>query len=492
MSTHLEPAELRRLFLFEDLDDEQLAWVAGAGDVVDYPAGAVVSAEGEPAECFYVLLEGTMTMSRRVGADEVETIRTSSPGVYSGAVQFYFGDQIDQRYPATVRAVTDSRFLALPAVEFGTVFRGWFPMATHLLQGLFVGTRNTNELVGQRERLLALGKLTAGLTHELNNPAAAAARATASLRDRFAGMRHKLAMLASGKIDGRVLRALTDLQETFVANLEQAEELSALERSDREDVLGEWLEDHEVNGPWELAAVFVPAGLGPADLEKVADAVDPGFLEPALRWLAYTVETEMLLGEIRESTSRISGLVNAAKQYSNLDRTPHQDADLHAGLDATLVMLSAKVGGGITVVKEYDRSLPLVPGYPAELNQVWTNLIVNALDAMGGSGTLTLRTGRDGDCAFVDVCDTGHGIPEDLQRRVFEPFFTTKAVGEGTGLGLDMSYRIVVNRHGGDLRVTSRPGDTRFRVLLPLTEPVSAAVPASPPAPGPGDPAPAG
>ncbi|MGY1602168.1 ATP-binding protein [Geodermatophilus sp. SYSU D00815] len=492
MSTHLTPEELRGLFLFADLDDEQLAWVARVGDVVEYPAGAVVSAEGEPAECFYVLLDGTMSMSRRVGADEVETIRTDSPGVYSGAVQFYFGDQIDQRYPATVRAVTGCRFLALPAVEFGTVFRGWFPMATHLLQGLFVGTRNSNELVGQRERLLALGKLTAGLTHELNNPAAAAARATAALRDRFAGMRHKLAMLASGKVDGRVLRALTDLQETFVANLEQADELSALERADREDLLGEWLEDREVTGPWELAAVFVPAGLGPADLEKVADAVDPGFLEPALRWLAYTVETEMLLGEIRESTSRISGLVNAAKQYSNLDRTPHQDTDLHAGLDATLVMLSAKLGAGVTVVKDYDRSLPLVPGYPAELNQVWTNLVVNALDAMAGSGTLTLRTGRDGDCAFVEVGDTGHGIPDELQRRVFEPFFTTKAVGEGTGLGLDMSYRIVVNRHGGDLRVTSRPGDTRFRVLLPLTERVSAAAAASPPGPGPGDREPAG
>jgi signal transduction histidine kinase len=182
------------------------------------------------------------------------------------------------------------------------------------------------------------------------------------------------------------------------------------------------------------------------------------------------VETELLLREIRDSTSRISALVEAARQYSQLDRTPHQDTDLHAGLDATLVMLSAKIPSGITVVKEYDRSLPLVPAYAAELNQVWTNLIVNALDAMAGTGTLTLRTGRDGDCAVVEVADTGPGIPEALRRRVFEPFFTTKPVGQGTGLGLDVSWRIVVNRHGGDVRVTSRPGDTRFRVLLPLTE----------------------
>jgi signal transduction histidine kinase len=471
MSAHLPPDELQALFLFADLDAEKLAWVAEHGDVVSYPAGSVVSAEGAPADCFSVLLEGTMTMSRRVGADEVETIRTSSPGVYSGAVQFYFGDQISQNYPGTVRAITDCRFLQLPAEEFGVVFRRWFPMATHLLQGLFLGTRNTNELVGQRERLLALGKLTAGLTHELNNPAAAAARATAALQDRFAGMRHKLAMLADGRIDGRVLRDLTDLQETFVARATTAAELSALERSDAEDVLGDWLEDHEVREPWELAGVFVPAGLGPADLEKVADTVAENFLEPALRWLAYTVETEMLLAEIRESTHRISGLVEAAKQYSQMDRSPHQEIDLRVGLDATLVMLGAKIPSGVAVVKDYAADLPLVPAYAAELNQVWTNLIVNALDAMAGQGRLTVRTAKDGDCALVEIGDTGPGIPEELRRRVFEPFFTTKPVGQGTGLGLDVSWRIVTNRHGGDLRVVSQPGDTRFQVRLPLTEP---------------------
>jgi signal transduction histidine kinase len=423
----------------------------------------------------------------------VETVRTSSPGVYSGAVQFYFGDQISQNYPATVRAITDCRFLALPADEFADVFRRWYPMAVHLLQGLFVGTRNSNEVVGQREKLLALGKLTAGLTHELNNPAAAAMRATAALQDRFAGMRHKLALLADGRIDGRVLRGLTELQETFVARLASAEQLSALERSDAVDVLGEWLEDHEVTEPWALAGIFVPAGLGAADLEKVADAVEDGFLEPALRWLAYTVETEMLLAEIKESTTRISGLVDAAKQYSQMDRSPHQDTDLTAGLDATLVMLSAKIGSGIIVVKDYAADLPLVPAYAAELNQVWTNLIANALDAMAGSGTLTVRTALDGDCALVEIGDTGPGIPEALRRRVFEPFFTTKPVGQGTGLGLDVSWRIVVNRHGGDLRVLSQPGDTRFQVWLPLTEPaVSAGATASPPAPAPAGREPAG
>jgi signal transduction histidine kinase len=467
----LTPEELRGLFLFEDLDEDQLSWVAENGRVVEHPAGSEVAVEGEPAECFLVLLEGTLSMFRLVGGSEVATVRTSYRGAYSGAVQFYFGDRIEQRYPATVRAVTDCRFLALPAGPFAEVFRRWYPMAVHLLEGLFLGQRTFAELVGQRERLLALGKLSAGLTHELNNPAAAAGRAAAALRDRFAGMRHKLALLSEEKIDGEMLRTLTVLQEEFVSRVGGLGDLPALERSDREDALGDWLEDHAVTQPWELAGVFVAAGLGAADLDRVADAVAPSFLEPALRWLAYTVETESLLVEIVDSTSRISQLVDAAKQYSQLDRMPHQPTDLHAGLDATLVMLSAKIGPGVTVVKDYDRTLPAVPSYAGELNQVWTNLVHNALDAMAGEGTLTLRTTRDGDCALVEVADTGPGIPEELRTRVFEPFFTTKPVGQGTGLGLDVSWRIVVERHGGDLRVTSSPGNTRFQVFLPLTEP---------------------
>jgi signal transduction histidine kinase len=470
-AVRLAPDELRALFLFENLTDEQLGWVAANGDVVECGAGTEVSVEGEPAECFFVLLDGTMTMVRLVGGSEVETVRTDHRGVFSGAVQFYFGDRLEQRYPATVRAITDCRFLALPAQPFAAVFRQWYPMAVHLLEGMFVGQRNSAELVGQRERLLALGKLTAGLTHELNNPAAAAARATAALRDRFAGMRHKLALLSEDKIDGEMLRSLTGLQEEFVARIAGTPELSALERSDLEDGLVDWLDDHDVTQPWELAGVFVPAGLAPDDLDRVADAVAPSFLEAALRWLAYTVETETLLAEIGDSTGRISALVDAAKQYSQMDRTPHQPTDLHAGLDATLVMLSSKIATGVTVVKEYDRSLPKVPAYAGELNQVWTNLVHNALDAMAGQGTLTLRTARDGDCALVEIADTGPGIPDELRRRVFEPFFTTKPVGQGTGLGLDVSWRIVVKRHGGDLRVTSRPGDTRFQVLLPFSEP---------------------
>jgi signal transduction histidine kinase len=465
------PAQLRELFLFTDLTDDQLAWVVANGDVVSYAEGDTVLAEGEQAECFYVLLSGTLSLVRKVRGDEVEMTRTDQPGVYAGATQFYLEDQVDQVYGASVRAVTACEFLALPATEFAAKFRQWFPMAVHLLQGMFVGIRNADELVAQRERLLALGKLTAGLTHELNNPAAAAVRATETLRERFAGMRHKLAMLADGHFDGLQLHRLTKIQEKFIERMAAAEELTPIQVADREDELGEWLEDRDVQGGWDLAPVFVAAGITTSDLDELSNAVDVGFLSPALRWLAYTVETENLLLEVKESTKRISELIGAAKQYSQLDRTPHQNVDLHDGIDATLVMMSGKIAEGVRVVKDYDRTLPHVPAYAAELNQVWTNLIDNALHAIDGSGTLTIRTTLEGDQALVEVIDTGPGVPPELKRRVFEPFFTTKGVGQGTGLGLDMSWRIVVNRHGGDLRVVSEPGDTHFQVRLPLRAP---------------------
>jgi len=465
------PAQLRELFLFEDLTDDQLAWIVEHGDVVSYKAGETVSVEGEPAKCFYVLLSGELVMVRMVRGDEVEITRSNNPGAYSGATQFYLGDQVDQVYGATIRAVTDSSFLALPAAEFAAKFNQWFPMAVHLLQGMFVGLQNANVLVAQRERLLALGKLTASLTHELNNPAAAAVRATETLRERFAGMRHKLAMLADGHFDGLQLHQLTKIQDKFIQRMAVAEELTPIQVSDREDELGEWLEDREVPGGWDLAPVFVAAGITVSDLNEVSNVVDTDFLEPALRWLSYTVETENLLIEVKDSTKRISTLVGAAKQYSQLDRTPHQDVDLHEGLKATLVMLAGKKPEGVRIVKDFDRSLPKVPAYAAELNQVWTNLIENAIDAVGGEGTITIRTALDGDSALVEVIDDGPGVPEDLKRRVFEPFFTTKGVGRGTGLGLDVSWRVVVNRHGGDLRVVSKPGDTHFQVRLPLVSP---------------------
>jgi signal transduction histidine kinase len=474
MSTDMTKDQLRELFLFTDLTDEQLDWIDEHGDVVEFGADTEVFAEGEPARCFWVLLSGTIATARTIGGDRVETARTDQVGVYLGAVSFYLEESLENGYASSARAVTDVRLLALPVGKFALAFRKWFPMAVHLLQGMVLGTRRGQAITGQRERLLALGKLSAGLTHELNNPAAAAARAASTLRDRVAGMRHKLAMLAEGKLDKDALLALTGLQEEFADRVHDAPELSAVATSDLEDELTDWLQDHGVGGSWDLAPVFVAGGLRVADLEGVRAAtringVDAS-LDGAMRWLAYTVETESLLREITDSTSRITALVGAAKQYSQLDRAPFQWLNVHEGLKATLVMFGAKLGKGVTLVKDFDRTLPTIPGYPAELNQVWTNLIDNALAAMAGTGTLTVRTARDEDWLLVEVADTGPGIAAEIRKRVFEPFFTTKGVGEGTGLGLDVSWRVVVNRHHGDLSVESEPGNTRFQVRLPLTE----------------------
>jgi signal transduction histidine kinase len=377
-----------------------------------------------------------------------------------------------------MHATEPSRFFVLDAAKFAQLMHDWFPMAVHLLEGLFFGTKNTQEAIGQRERLLALGSLSAGLTHELNNPAAAAVRATGSLHERLAGLRDGLAEIAAGPHDGAVLATLLRLQSQEASRVAQASALSPLEASDREDEISDWLDDHDVPDGWQLASSFVQAGLDTDWLEQAAQALraaspDGCDLPAAMRWLGDTVETEVLLSEITDSVTRISVLVGAARQYSQLDRAPYQVVDVHDLLDSTLVMLAGKLGDGVTVVKHYDRSLPKIPCYPAELNQVWTNLIDNAIAAMAGTGTLTITTAADNDRMLVEFADTGPGVPAELRERIFEPFFTTKGVGQGTGLGLDISWRIVVSRHHGDLRVESVPGDTRFQVRLPLTAPAA-------------------
>ncbi|WP_281157358.1 ATP-binding protein [Streptomyces sp. HYC2] len=463
--------EIGSLFLFEKLRPEQLGRLCAEGRVEMFEPGPVYT-EGEPATCFYVMIEGTVVLSRRVGGDDVEVTRTSQRGVYSGAMQAYLGDRLRQVYINSMRVTEPTRFFVLPADAFADIMREWFPMAVHLLEGLFFGSKSTQAAVGQRERLLALGSLSAGLTHELNNPAAAAVRATATLRERVAKMRRKLAVIAEGPFTRDQLTSLMEIQERTAERVAKAPDLSPLQAADREDALTDWLEDHGIGQGAQLAPTFVQAGLDVDWLEQVAAAVDEEILPGAVGWLNYTVETELLMDEIGDSTTRISRLVDAAKQYSQLDRAPYQVADVHELLDSTLLMLSGKIGPRIEVVKEYDRTLPRIPAYPAELNQVWTNLIDNAVCAMngaGGEGTLTVRTALHDDRLLVEFRDTGPGVPPEIRDRIFDPFFTTKPVGQGTGLGLDISWRIVANKHHGAIHVESVPGDTRFQVLLPLT-----------------------
>jgi signal transduction histidine kinase len=460
------PDELRTLFLFEKLTDDQSDWLCRRGRVEEFTAGPVY-AEGDPADRFYVLLGGTVVLSRRVGDDDVEVSRTSTPGAYAGAWQAYLGDRFPQLYTNSMRVTEASRFFVIDASVFAELVNEWFPMAVHLLEGhVFYGT-DLQALTGQRERLLALGSLSAGLTHELNNPAGAGVRAAAELRERVAGAWRRLGAIAAGPYDRGTLETLIKLQEAAVKRVPSAQALSPLEASDTEDAINEWLTSHGLDDGWQLAPTLVAAGLDIAWLERVAASVEAAALAEAVRWLCCTVETELLIREIEDCTTRISVLVGAAKQYSQVDRAPYQIIDVHELLDSTLLILAGKIPPGISLVKEYDQSLPPIPAYASELNQVWTNLIDNAVSAMGQAGVLTVRTGTDSDQVVVVIGDTGPGVPPEIRDRIFEPLFTTKPVGQGAGLGLDTAWRIVVNKHHGDLRVASVPGNTQFLVRLP-------------------------
>jgi signal transduction histidine kinase len=467
----LTRAELRSLFLFQSLSDEQLDWLAEHGHIEQRAAGAMVYTEGEPADDFFVVLEGSVALLRRVRSDDIEVSRTDQRGVYGGAVQAYIREAAPPLYPNSMRALTDVQLFVLAAADFAHMVRDWFPMAIDLLEGLFFGLRSTQAATGQREHLLALGSLSAGLAHELNNPAAAAMRAAGALREHVGGMRRKLRRLASGDLDRESLSTLVDLQRSLIDEMAGAPKLSAREAAEREDEVGAWLEDRGVPTAWDVAPVFAGAGVGTACLEDIASSVPPTLLDTAMQWMADTVETEQLLGEMDDSLRRISNLVGAARQYSQMDRAPEQVVDVRELLDSTLVMFGGKLPTGVRVVKDYAPSLPSILAYGAELNQVWTNLIHNALDAMGDEGTLGVRVYAEDGSVVVEIADTGPGIAPDVEARIFEPFFTTKPVGQGTGLGLDISWRIVVNRHHGDLTVTSVPGDTRFRVRLPVERP---------------------
>jgi signal transduction histidine kinase len=364
----------------------------------------------------------------------------------------------------------------LSAEDFAALVTQQCPMAVHLLDGLYEGVRATESAMRQREHLVQLGHLSANLAHELNNPAAAAVRATEQLRGRMSAMRHKLGLLADGGLSPEVVSRLVKTQEVAVERaIKPRPDLTALEESDLEDAIADRLEEVGVDNAYDLAPVFAAAGMDAQWVDDVVEQVDSGLeWSAAFGWLRYTLETETLMTEIEEAATRISSLVGAVKQYSHMDQAQHQDLDVKPGIESTLVMLARKLSG-IEVHREYAADLPTVPGYPAELNQVWTNLIDNAADAMTqdgrGSGVLTLRTRADADAVFVEIADDGPGVPEEVRDHLFDAFVTTKPTGEGSGLGLENARRIIERRHRGSLNYSTGPEGTTFCVRLPLRKP---------------------
>jgi signal transduction histidine kinase len=456
----VDKSELRRVPVFADLPDDQLDWFLSQAQEMNLKAGETYLRQGDPADAMFVILAGQLQARGEMGGGETFVFELE-PGEVTGILPFSRMKQ----FRLSGRAVTDSQALRFSATLFPELVQR-MPVLTQRLVGLMADRiRETTRMEQQRDRLASLGKLSAGLAHELNNPASAATRATNQLRKMLTKIRN--ASLELGRRD------LTPAQKAEIEKLEASFTRTdivppdALTISDLEDQIDSLLRSHGQNDLWMLAAGLARRNINPEAVESLFANLDAETARAALVRIAASVEIASLLHEIESSTSRISELVGAIKEYTHMDQAPVQNVDVVRSLETTLTILNHKLKRGVTVQREYNPVPLLVNSFGSELNQVWTNIIDNAIDAMHGTGELRIRTYRDDSCAVVEIRDNGPGIPEEVQPHIFEPFFTTKGVGEGTGLGLDTVQRIV-KKHRGNIQLNSKPGDTRFQVWLPL------------------------
>jgi len=450
---------LRKSPVFSDLPDDQIAWFLGQAQEMPLKAGELYARQGAPADAMFVLLEGEFQWRGDFSGETF--VRDLGAGEVTGLLPF----SRMKIFSLSGRALTDARVLRFPAAMLPELVHRMPELATRLVGLMSDRIREATRFEQQRDRLAALGKLSAGLAHELNNPASAAKRATSQLRDLLKRVRdasHEL-----GK------RHLSDSErgeiERLEASLMQADghPLDALAVADLEDKLDSLLRSHGQNDLWQLVSDLARRNFQPEALDHLFATFDPETARMALCRISALGEIAGVLNEIESSTSRISDLVKAIKEYTFMDQAPIQNVDIVKTLENTLTIMNHKLKKGVTVQRDYQKVPLLVDSFGSELSQVWTNIIDNAIDAMGGKGELRVRTYRDDDCVVVEIGDNGPGIPAEVEPRIFEPFFTTKAVGEGTGLGLDTVQRII-RKHRGGIQVRSKPGDTRFQVRLPV------------------------
>lgn len=451
---------MRRLPLFSGLDEDDLERLYQMASVTSVGPGALLIREGEAGDALYIVIEGELEIVKGLGARE-QVLATRGSGEVVGEMALL--EQSPRS--ASARALRGTRLLVIDQAAFRTLLACSSSAAMTILRTIVMRLRNTEALVMQQEKLAALGTMAAGLAHELNNPAAAVQRATAQLGEALGAWERAAARL--GELGGEEARAASTLRAELAERARQPPRLGPLERSQLEDELQAWLEARDLERAWELAPPLVAAGWTSAELGRALGPLGAARAGAVLEWLAAGANLFGLLHEAHASAGAISALVKAVKSYAYLDQAPVQEVDVHESLETTLVILRHKMKE-ISLRREYAAALPRIEAYGSELNQVWTNILDNAVDATGGRGEITIRTFAQGAQVVVELQDDGPGIPEALQGRIFEPFFTTKPPGSGSGLGLHIAYTIVTQRHRGQLRLRSEPGFTCFRVALPL------------------------
>ena len=451
---------IRQTPLFAGLKEDQLDCLR-CGEVVEVAAGTILVQENEPAAFFFLNLEGEVRISRQYDKQEV-LLGVNKPGMFMGEIPLL----LDAPWHAIVRVSKPTRLFRLSQDNFWRMLGACPSVAREIFRTAANRLRNLEGYSHQRQKLVSLGTMAAGLAHELNNPAAAARRAAAQIHQTIGAIQSLICQL------GKVLKVedwerLLAAEQDGIRRLEQALPLDSLTRSDREEAIGRWLEQRGIAEGWRLASSFVNAGLDVGWLAAFIEKVPANSHTAALNWLDARLSLHSLLKLVDQSTGRVAELVKAIKSYTHMDESPMQEVNIHEGLESTLTMLGYKLKH-VEVVRAFDLSAPRIMAYGSELNQVWTNLIDNAIDAVNGSGKICVGTFVEDNQLVVEIMDNGRGIPPEIQARMFEPFFTTKAVGSGTGLGLLISHRIVANRHGGEIEFDSKPGETRFKVRLPL------------------------
>jgi signal transduction histidine kinase len=447
--------------LFQDATDDELEWLIAHSTEQTLAVGDYFTREDEPTHHFYIVLEGELQVVRTINGQEA-VVGTTPRGIMGGEIWLLTGS----RAGATAQAIAPTRLMVFDYPNFLQIFSHAPPVGAQILRTAAERMQGLATFVNQQEKLAALGKISAGLAHELNNPASAARRAAGTLREVLPILSQRTLALSSWSLSAEQIQQLTTLAQGLATRTRTTNPLSALEQSDREEAMMTWLEERKCGDVDDLAATFVTAHLELDELKTLAASLPPPALPDVLSWLHQELDAASLLDEIEQGTRRIADLVAAVKGYTYMDQGPLQEVDLHRGLENTLVVLRHKLQQ-IQVERQFTPDLPTILARGGDLNQVWTNLIDNAIDALGGQGTIKLITRCENNYAMVEVTDNGPGIPPQVLPRIFDPFFTTKGVGIGNGLGLDTVYRIV-NQHNGTIEVQSEPGCTRFIVRLPV------------------------